>query len=61
LVELHADGHAMLLMDGVARAMYRDAAVGLQHLAPDQVYPLTIHLGDIHHLSITHKYCPAVS
>jgi uncharacterized protein len=49
LIEVHADGRAMLLMDGVVRAMYRDAAAGLQHLAPDQVYPLTIHLGDIHH------------
>jgi putative CocE/NonD family hydrolase len=49
LIELHADGRAMLLMDGVVRALYRDAAAGPQHLAPDQVYPLTIHLGDIHH------------
>jgi uncharacterized protein len=49
LIELHADGRAMLLMDGVMRAMYRDAAAGPRHLAPDQVYPLTIHLGDIHH------------
>jgi putative CocE/NonD family hydrolase len=28
LIELHADGRAMLLMDGVVRAMYRDAAAG---------------------------------
>jgi uncharacterized protein len=49
LIELHVDGRAMLLMDGVIRAMYRDSAAGPQHLAPDQVYPLTIHLGDIHH------------
>jgi putative CocE/NonD family hydrolase len=49
LIELRADGRAMLLMDGVVRAMYRDAAGGPQHLVPDQVYPLTIHLGDIHH------------
>ena len=49
LIELHPDGRAMLLMDGVVRAMYRDPAAGPQHLAPDQVYPLTIHLGDIHH------------
>jgi predicted acyl esterase len=26
LIELHADGRAMLLMDGVVRALYRDAA-----------------------------------
>jgi predicted acyl esterase len=39
----------MLLMDGVVRAMYRNAAAGPLHLEADQVYPLTIHLGDIHH------------
>lgn len=49
LIELHGDGRAMLLMDGVMRAMYRNPAAGPQDLAPDQVYPLTIHLGDIHH------------
>ena len=49
LIELHADGRAMLLMDGVVRAMYRDPAAGPQHLAPDQVYPLTIRLGDLYH------------
>ncbi len=52
LVELQADSSAMLLMDGVVRAMYRDAAARPQPLAPDQVYPLTIHLGDIHHTFI---------
>ena len=36
-------------MDGVLRAMFRDPGAGIQHLAPEQVYPLTIHLGDIHH------------
>jgi uncharacterized protein len=49
LIELHADGRAMLLMDGVVRAMYRDAGAGAQRLNPGQVYSLTIHLGDIHH------------
>jgi uncharacterized protein len=49
LIELHADGRAMLLMDGVARAMYRDAAAGPQHLVAEQVYPLTIALGNIYH------------
>jgi uncharacterized protein len=39
----------MLLMDGVVRAMYRNAAAGPQHLAPDQIYQVQIHLGDIHH------------
>ena len=49
LIELHPDGRAMLLMDGVARALYRDPAAGPQPLAPDQVYQVRIHLGDIHH------------
>jgi putative CocE/NonD family hydrolase len=49
LIELHPDGRAMLLMDGVVRAMYRDAGAGPKPLSPDRVFPLTIHLGDIHH------------
>jgi putative CocE/NonD family hydrolase len=49
LIELQPEGRAMMLMDGVVRAMYRDVAAGPQPLAPDQVYRLTIHLGDIHH------------
>ena len=47
LIELQADGRATLLMDGVVRAMYRQAEP--QPLAPDQVYQLRIGLGDIHH------------
>ena len=47
LIELQADGRATLLMDGVVRAMYRQAEP--QPLAPDQVYRLRIRLGDIHH------------
>jgi hypothetical protein len=49
LIELYPDGSAMLLMDGVVRAMYRNATTEPQHLAPDHVYQVTIHLGDIHH------------
>lgn len=49
LIELHPDGSAMLLMDGVVRAMYRDATAEPQPLAPDQVYQVTIQLGHIHH------------
>ena len=37
------------VMDGVVRAMYREAATEPQPLMPDQAYRLTIHLGDIHH------------
>jgi putative CocE/NonD family hydrolase len=44
------DGRAMLLMDGVVRAMYRDPSVPTpQHLERDRVYRLTINLAHIHH------------
>jgi putative CocE/NonD family hydrolase len=52
VIERQPDGCALLLMDGVVRAMYRHAEAGPQvpqHLVPDQVYQVTIHLGDIHH------------
>jgi uncharacterized protein len=49
LIDLHPGGHAMLLMDGVIRAMYRDPSVGPRHLVPDHVERLTISLGHIHH------------
>jgi putative CocE/NonD family hydrolase len=49
LVEVEPDGRAMLLMDGVVRAMYREEATEPQPLRSDQVYRLTIHLGDIYH------------
>jgi uncharacterized protein len=49
LIELEPDGRAMLLMDGVARAMYRDASGEPQHLVPDRVERLSIDLGHIHH------------
>jgi putative CocE/NonD family hydrolase len=47
LVELHPDGRALLLMDGVMRAMYRSGAP--QPLVPGEVCRLTIGLGDICH------------
>ncbi len=49
LIELQPDGCALLLMDGVVRAMYREADAGPQPLAAEQVYQVGIHLGDIHH------------
>ncbi|HTV88975.1 MAG TPA: CocE/NonD family hydrolase [Stellaceae bacterium] len=49
LVELHPDGRAMLLMDGITRAMYRDPLAGAQLLEPERIYPLVIDLGDICH------------
>jgi hypothetical protein len=49
LIEAQPDGRAMLLMDGIIRAMYREPAAGPQRLLPGQVYPVSVHLGDIHH------------
>jgi putative CocE/NonD family hydrolase len=49
LVERHADGGALLLMDGVTRAMYRDSPREARPLVRDQICPLTIALGDICH------------
>ena len=49
LIENLPDGRAMLLMDGVIRAMYRDPAEGPTPLAPDRIYRVTIDLGHIHH------------
>src|SRR4051812_41929522 len=49
LIDLHPDGRAMLLMDGVIRAMYRDPSGELSHLMPDRVQRLTINLGHICH------------
>jgi putative CocE/NonD family hydrolase len=49
LVDLHPDGRAVLLMDGVQRVMYRDGAAAPRHLSPDEVVPVSVTLGDIHH------------
>lgn len=49
LIELLPDGRAMLLMDGITRAMVRDPGAGMQPLEPGKVYPLVIDLGDICH------------
>jgi len=49
LIELMPDGRAMLLMDGVVRAMFRDGTAEPQPLEPDRTYRVTIGLGDIHH------------
>jgi putative CocE/NonD family hydrolase len=49
LIDLHPDGRAMLLMDGVIRAMYHDPSGEPHHLAPDCLERLTINLGHICH------------
>jgi putative CocE/NonD family hydrolase len=49
LIDLHPDGHVMLLMDGVTRAMYRDPSGEPRHLIADRVERVSISLGHIHH------------
>ncbi|HEY3910615.1 MAG TPA: CocE/NonD family hydrolase [Stellaceae bacterium] len=49
LIDLEPGGRAMLLMDGVTRALYRDPAGEPRPLTPDRVERLTIDLGHIHH------------
>jgi putative CocE/NonD family hydrolase len=49
LIELQPDGCALMLMDGVVRAMYRSATPEPEHLEPDQIYQVQIHLADIHY------------
>jgi hypothetical protein len=53
LIDLHPDGSAMLLMDGIVRAMCRDPATEPHPLKPDRVERLTIDLGHIHHTFAT--------
>ncbi len=49
LIDKLPDGRAMLLMDGVVRALYRDPSGEPRPLIAGRVERLTIGLGDIHH------------
>jgi hypothetical protein len=49
LIDLHPDRRAVLLMDGVIRAMYRDPSGEPRHLTPNCIERLTINLGHICH------------
>jgi len=49
LIDLEPDGCAMLLMDGVTRAMYRDPSGEPRHRLPGRVDRLTVDLGHTHH------------
>ena len=50
LIEVWPDGRAMLLMDGVVRAMYRDPlAAGAEPLSADRVYGVHMSLAHLHH------------
>ncbi|QBD76977.1 CocE/NonD family hydrolase [Ktedonosporobacter rubrisoli] len=45
LVDIHPDGRAELLTDGILRARYRDSFAEAKLMEPSQVYELYIHLG----------------
>ena len=49
LIERTPDGRAMLLMDGVVRAMYRGGAAEPQYLEPGHAYAVAIDLAQIRH------------
>ena len=49
LIDLHPDGTAMLMMDGVVRVMFRDTSGPPRPISPGQVVEVTLGLGDIHH------------
>jgi uncharacterized protein len=49
LIDLHPDGSAMLLMDGITRALYRDLSRKPRPLTADRAERLTVDLGHIHH------------
>jgi putative CocE/NonD family hydrolase len=49
LIGLEPDGRAMLLMDGVVRAMYRDRSGEPRHLIPGRAEQVTVYLGHIYH------------
>jgi uncharacterized protein len=49
LIEAEPDGPAIMWMDGVVRALYRDPSGMARPLSPGRPEPLTIDLGHIHH------------
>jgi hypothetical protein len=49
VIELRPDGSAMLVMDGVARAMYRDGGPQARLLTNGEIVEVSMSLGHIHH------------
>jgi len=49
LVERHPDGRAVLLMDGVVRALFRDGSAEPRPLVAGEPVPVRIELGHLHH------------
>jgi putative CocE/NonD family hydrolase len=56
LIDIHPDGQALLIMDGVIRAMCRDGNDIPRHLTPGQAVEVEVDLGHIYHtLAEGHK------
>jgi putative CocE/NonD family hydrolase len=49
LIDVQPDGSALLMMDGVQRAMYRDGAPEPRPLTPGSPVEIRVGLGQIHH------------
>jgi putative CocE/NonD family hydrolase len=49
LIEVTPDGRAMLLMDGVQRALFRDGPGTARPMTPGETYRIEIGLAEIHH------------
>jgi putative CocE/NonD family hydrolase len=49
LIDIHPDGRALLMMDGVLRAMYRDGGPEPQPLSAGGTIEVRVNLGLIHH------------
>lgn len=50
LIDVHPDGNAMLVLDGVLRAMYRKSSREPVPLIPGEIQEYAIRLGDISHV-----------
>ena len=49
LIDVQPDGRALLMMDGVQRAMYRDGTAEPSPLTPGSRVEIRVGLGQIHH------------
>lgn len=50
VVDVHPDGSAMLVLDGITRARFRESPRYEVFMVPGSIYKFTIDLGDIHHV-----------
>lgn len=50
LIDVHPDGNAMLVLDNILRARYRESMRDPVLMTPDHIYEITINLGDISYI-----------